>query len=124
MRSLLLPLAVGALALAGCSSYTPPPETDPARGREALTTVLNTWQRGGTPDELKAATPSITARDPDWATGAKLTGYEIDPESDRAGVDLVLTVKLTLVRSGGEAREKKVKFTVGIGATTSVLRNE
>ena len=86
--------------------------------------MLNTWQRGGTVDELKAATPPITARDPDWAAGAKLTGYEIDPENGRAGVDLALTVKLALVRPGGEAREKKVKYTVGVGASTVVLRNE
>ena len=123
MRALLL-LAAGCFAIAGCSSSTLPPETDAARGREALTMALDTWKRGGTTDELRNATPPIIARDPDWAAGHKLTSYEIADENGRAGVDVVLSVKLGLVRPDGQAREKKVNFTVGIGSSTVVLRNE
>lgn len=64
------------------------------------------------------------AREPDWSTGHKLTSYEIADENGRAGVDVVLSVKLGLVRPDGQAREKKVNFTVGIGSSTVVLRNE
>ena len=123
MRSILLLLAVACLALVGCGDSLPP-QTDAAKGRETLKTVLDTWKRGGTVEELKSGTPPITARDPDWAAGAKLTSYEIADENARAGVDLVLTVKLSLARADGKAQEKKVNFTVAVGSSTVVIRNE
>lgn len=119
MRLLLL---AACLALAGCG-YTPPPQTDAARGREALKTVLDAWKRGGTAEELKTSS-SVVARDPDWAAGAKLTSYEIDQTDGRAGYDLVLTAKLSLVAPDGRAREKKVDYTVAVASQTVVLRNE
>ena len=125
MRPTLLLLAPACLALVGCGAGSSlPPATDSARGREALKTVLETWKRGGTIDELKTANPPITVRDPDWSAGAKLAGYEIAPEDERAGVDLLLTVKLVLARPDGPPREKKVGFKVAIGSSTVVLRNE
>ena len=124
MRALLLLLATGGLACAGCSTSKIPPETDAARGREVLKTVLDTWKRGGTIDELKKGTPAAQVRDPDWAAGHKLTDYEIAPEDGRLGVDLLLTVKLTLTRADGRVQEKKVSYIVAIGAATVVARNE
>jgi hypothetical protein len=123
MRSIRLLPAIVCLAFAGCSSSLPP-ETDAARGREALKTVLDTWKRGGAPDELKNATPSITVRDPDWAAGYKLTDFEIAPEDGRAGVDLLLSVKLSLTLADGKTRDKKVGYIVGVGSTSVVMRNE
>ena len=122
MRSILLFPVIASCALAGCESSPLPPPTDAAKGRDAMKLVLDTWKRGGGVEEL--ATASVTARDPDWAAGAKLTAYEIAPEEGRAGLDLVLTVKLTLQRSDGKPQNKKVGYTVGVGATTVVLRNE
>jgi hypothetical protein len=124
MRTILLLLTFGSLGFTGCRGSNLPPDTDSARGREAMKTVLETWKRGGTVEELKDAKPPIVVRDPDWSAGHKLTSYEIADEDGRAGVDLVLSVKLGLVRPDGQAREKKVSFTVGIGSSTVVLRNE
>jgi hypothetical protein len=125
MRPTLLLLVAACLALAGCGTGSSlPPATDSAQGREALKTVLDTWKRGGTIDELKTASPPIVVRDPDWATGAKLASYEIAPDDERMGVDLLLTVKLVLARSDGPPREKKVGFKVAVGSSTVVLRNE
>ncbi len=87
-------------------------------------TVLDAWKRGGTVEELAKASPPVTARDPDWAAGHKLTGYEIAPEEGRAGVDLLLTVKLTLTRADGKPQSRTVAYVVGIGASTVVVRNE
>jgi hypothetical protein len=101
-----------------------PPATDPTAGRELLRTVLETWKRGGTVAELTAATPPVHARDPDWEAGHRLAAYEIAPGDGRAGVDLVLTVKLTLARADGKTQEKKVGYVVGTGAATVVMRNE
>jgi hypothetical protein len=125
VRPILLLPAAACLALAGCGAGSSlPPATDPAQGREALKTVLETWKRGGTIDELKTASRPITVRDPDWSAGAKLAGYEIAPEDERAGADLLLTVKLVLARPNEPPREKKVGFKVAIGSSTVVLRNE
>jgi hypothetical protein len=125
MRPILLLLAVACLALTGCAAGSSlPPATDSAQGREALKTVLDTWKKGGTIDELKTANPPITVRDPDWSAGAKLASYEIAPEEARAGVDLLLTVKLVLAPPDGPPREKKVAFKVAVGSSTVVLRNE
>lgn len=124
MRLIAVILATGCLSLSGCGTGSVPPATDAAKGRETLTTVLETWKRGGTIDELKKASPAIQVRDPDWSAGAKLTSYEIAPEDARAGVDLLLTVKLVLVQPNGQTREKQVGFIVAVGSTTAVLRNE
>lgn len=123
MRSILLS-AFALLAVAGCGEPAPPPLTDAARGRELLKTTLDTWKRGGTVEELKAGSPPIVARDPDWAAGAKLVAYEMSPEDDRMGTDLLVSVKLTLVSAGGKQQDKKVGFTVGTGPQTIVFRNE
>lgn len=122
MRSLLL-ASVFAFALSGCGGNDLPPQTDAEKGRTALKTVLDTWKRGGTVAELAAGSPPITARDPDWAAGAKLTAYDIAAEDGRAGADLLLNVKLTLTRDG-RTQSKTVAFVVGVGASTVVMRNE
>ena len=122
MRPILLTAAAAFLALPGCGGSSLPPPTDPARGREALKTVLETWKRGGTIDELKGA--NIVVRDPDWSAGAKLTGYEIAPEDNHSGADLFVAVKLALVGPDGKPREKRANFKVALGASTVVIREE
>jgi hypothetical protein len=124
MRFLFTLTPVLLLALAGCGSQSLPPQTDPAKGREVLKTVLETWKRGGSADGLKTGSPSITAHDPDWSAGAKLSDYEIAPEDKRSGVDLVLAVKLKLLRPDGRPQEKKVRYVVAAGASTVVVRGD
>lgn len=107
--------------LAGCGTSLPP-ETDPAAGRDVLTTVLDTWVRGGTPADLKAGASPVVAYDPDWEEGHKLVKYEISPTDRRAGVDLLVAVKLTVAKGSDKPREKTVNFTVAIGSRTVVIR--
>ena len=124
MRSIWMTLFVGCVAFTGCGGGSSlPAETDVSKGREAMKTAMENWKQGGTVEELKKAT-SILARDPDWKAGLKLTKYEIGKENDRSGVDLVLSVKLTMAKAEGQTVEKKVKYTVGIGSSTVVFRNE
>ena len=118
------PVLAACLALVGCGGPSFPPETDAARGRELLKTVLDAWKNGGRPDDLKQAAPPVVASDPDWKAGCKLTGYEIAPEDRRAGLDLLVAVTLQLTRPDGKALEKKVNFKVGVGDATVVLRSE
>jgi hypothetical protein len=124
MRTLIFLGALLLVGLAGCTSNSLPPETNPAEGREALKRVLDTWVQGGKPDDLRNARQPIVTTDPDWETGHKLTKYEIDPAESRAGVDLVLTATLHLRRADGKPQEKKVPYTVAVGAQTVVLRKQ
>jgi hypothetical protein len=124
MRHCFLLAATACLLLTGCLGSRLPPETDATKGREALTTVLDAWSKGKTPEDLKAASPSIIAYDPDWAAGQKLAKYEIAPGDKRYGVDLLLKATLTLGGASGPTRDKKVNFTVAIGSSTVVLRTQ
>lgn len=122
-RRVLLAMVASTLFFTGCSSSLPA-ETDESKGRELLKVCLEAWKRGEAPDQLVKGSPSIVARDPDWIAGLKLTNYEIDPQNERAGVDLQVAVKLFVARGDAKPVEKKVKFTVGIGSTNVCMRNE
>ena len=110
------------LILGGCGGSSLPPETDAGKGREALKTVLDSWVKGATPDDLKNASSPIIAYDPDWAAGQKLTKFEIGVTDGRVGVDLLVNVRLFLVAKDGTPREKTVNFSVAIASQTVVLR--
>lgn len=115
---------VGAIVLVGCGSNSLPPETDAARGREILKTVLDGWAGGKSMDDMKNGSPPIIARDPDWKAGYKLVSYEIDSKDERSGVDLAVPVKLMISKGGGPPQERKVKFNIGIGSQTVCMRQE
>lgn len=123
MRFIPLTLAIGLLAVFGCERPLPP-ETDLAQGRAALKTVLDTWASGGSPGDLKKASPAIIAYDPDWEAGQRLKKYEIDPTDRRMGVDLLVKVTLSLAGPGAKTADKQVNFTVAIGKETVVLRQQ
>lgn len=123
MHRLLLALAPACLLLAGCSGDNLPPAADPGKGREVLRHVLDSWVQGKKMEDLKAENPPVTAYDPDWEAGQKLVKYEIDPADRRAGVDLLVSVKLSL-GGDGKAQEKTVNFAVAIGAQTVVTRKQ
>jgi hypothetical protein len=115
---LLLPFLIASLA--GCGTSLPP-ETDPAKGREALQLVLEAWKAGTSLDDFRKQN-SIVTWDPDWEAGHKLAKYELSPADKRSGVDLQVSVTLTIIGEGGKSRDRTVNFNIGIGAQTVVLR--
>src|SRR5262245_62169538 len=123
MRHFLRTLAPACLVLAGCGDSLPP-ETDPVKGREVLKTVLSAWTVGQSMHDLGRQSPPITAYDPDWEAGRKLIMFELDPTDRRAGVDLLVKVKLTLEGKDGKPETKTVNFAVAIGAQTVVTRKQ
>jgi hypothetical protein len=106
MRSALL---LGVLACAGCTPSLPPP-TDPKEARAALTTALDTWQRGDAPQTLQERTPPIQFSDLHWDKGARLLKYEIASE-ERRGLAMRVTVKLSLESKDGNQREATTVYT-------------
>lgn len=120
----MLALAPACLLFAGCGGDSLPPETDPAKGREVLKSVLDGWAQGKTMEQLKADAPPVVAYDPDWEAGHKLKKYEVGEKDGRSGVDLLVPVKLYLERTDGKPQEKTVNFCVAIGSQTVVTRKQ
>jgi hypothetical protein len=115
-----LAIVLGAIVLGGCEKSLPP-ETDPDKGRDALTSTLVAWQSGTTLEDYRKNS-SIVAWDPDWEKGERLTSFEIARDHKRNGVDLSLSVKLVLAGKDGKGRERTVNYSIGMGAQTVVLR--
>jgi hypothetical protein len=122
MRRTILAFALLLIPVA-CRSYRPS-ETDPAKGREALTSALETWKKGGAPADLKKGSPAVVVSDPDWEGGWLLLDYRVDPTERRAGVDLRLTATLTLKGPAGKTVRKTAGYVISTGSRLSVLRDD
>ena len=111
-RTYLFILLSIATFAAGCGrqgnvkDYVPPQEA----ARQSLSTALEAWKGGKTPDQIGASNPAIQAQDSQWREGQKLTAYEIvgpapAPSGDQ---NQWFTVKLTL----GSAAPKETTYVV------------
>lgn len=58
---------------ADVKDYVPADEA----AKQALTSALDAWKSGKTPDQIGASKPAINAQDQRWTAGKKLTAYEI-----------------------------------------------
>ena len=83
-------LAVGCHK-ADVKDYIPPEEA----ARKALTTALDAWKEGKTPDQVGAANPKIEVQDKQWSGGKKLSGYEIVGPTTGPDQNARFQVKLT-----------------------------
>jgi hypothetical protein len=112
--------AVLALALPlGCGGQAP---ADPDLARATLTTALDAWHDGRTIDEVSNGSPPITVAEPAWKSGFKLSKYEVADTTRAAGFDLRMSVQLWLEDPKGKAVEEKVKYTVSIAPSRTVIR--
>jgi hypothetical protein len=118
-----IPIGLALALLTGCGPSLPP-ETNPAKGRDVLKSVLDGWAQGKSMNDLKAGRPSVVAYDPDWEAGHRLKKYAIDPKDSRSGVDLLVSVTLSLERPDGRPTEKTVNFCVAMGSQTVVTRKQ
>jgi len=112
-------LAVGGflISLAGCGeSATSTTET--AVAKSSLTTALDAWKQGKTPQDLKAGTPEIVMGDEAWDSGKKLTSYQFDGKDFDDGKNLHCTVKLQLDGVG----EQAVTYVVGTTPVITIFR--
>lgn len=119
IRSMLI---VGlAFALAGCGGGPPPP-TDKNDGVALLRTVLEAWQAGKSPNELKDGRPSITVVDSTWNGGTKLAKFEIDEAAAQPnGYDLGCAVKLWL--GDGKKPPVSVRYVIALSPQRVVTRD-
>lgn len=109
--------------LAGCGGMSPPQPADPARGQEALTTILDAWQKGEAPEALNQRQPPIYVVDHEWRAGQRLLRYELGAQEPSGG-SLRCRVQLTLKgRSGGGVRKAAI-YSVGTSPVLTVHRDD
>jgi len=102
--TLLLP------CLSGCGSRLPP-VADPDRAAAALKTALEAWQQGASTESLAAASPPIHVSDVEWASGSKLTKYQIKSEQ-AAGLGWRCEVLLTVQRKDGRTKQYPASYRI------------
>jgi hypothetical protein len=117
------PHRLAALLLAavpfGCGSPVP---ADPDQARATLATALDCWRDGKTLDDVTNGSPSITVADPEWKAGFKLSRYQVAETTRATGFDLKIPVDLWLEDPKGKAVQQKVKYTVSVQPSRTVIR--
>jgi hypothetical protein len=111
-------LLVAGLPL-GCGSPAP---ADPDQARATLAMALDGWRDGKSLDDVTNGSPSITVADPDWKAGFKLSRYQVAETTRAAGFDLKIPVELWLEDPKGKAVQQKVKYTVSVQPSRTVIR--
>ncbi len=113
-----------ALALAapplGCGGAKP---ADPDEARATLAMALDAWRDGRTIEEVTNGSPPIVVADPSWKAGYKLSRYQVAENARAAGFDLKIPVELWLEDPKGKAVQEKVKYTVSIAPSRTVIRS-
>jgi len=109
MRYTLIAAAVGLVL--GCGGPSPPDPSDPEVGRGLLQKALESWKRGETPDAHMQA-DSVIVSEAAWKKGGRLLDYEIQSETEHAGFDVRLKVKLTVQEPGGAPKKQNALYNV------------
>jgi hypothetical protein len=109
-----------ALAAGACRQTSRDLSLDEARAREACKTVLEAWQAGKQPADLK---PDIIASDYVWLSGQKLVSFEVLPEEFNDGTNLHINVALTLQDADGKEKKSNALYIVGTSPVVTVFRD-
>lgn len=116
----LLVLALLVVAATGCQRTARDLSLDETQARDACKTVLEAWQAGQSPEQLK---PGIIASDYAWADGKTLVAFEFLPGEKSDGTNLHIPVKLTLSGGNGKESTSKATYTVGTDPVVTVIRD-
>ena len=103
----------------GCGGLEP---TDPDMARETLSLALDAWRDGRSVEDVTNGKPPITVADPAWQAGYKLSRYQVSDTAKAAGFDLKIPVVLSLQDPKGKVVEEKVKYTVSVQPSRTVIR--
>jgi hypothetical protein len=104
----------------GCGGPKP---ADPDQARATLAMALDAWRDGRTMDDVTNGSPPIVVADPSWKAGFKLSRYQVAETTRSAGFDLKIPVELWLTDTKGKAVQEKVKYTVSVQPSRTVLRS-
>ena len=109
-----------AAATPGCGGQKP---ADPDQARATLAMALDAWRDGKSMDEVTNGSPPITVADPSWKAGLKLARYQVGESARAAGFDLKIPVELWLEDPRGKSTHEKVKYTVSVQPSRTVIRS-
>jgi len=109
------------ILLLGCSRGNAPVNVDVAQ--QTLTSTLEFWKGGETPESVGEQKPAIIVQDVDWTNGAKLLDYEIIDEGKPVDANLIAKVKLKLTGADGKETQKTVTYVVGTSPVLTVFRD-
>jgi hypothetical protein len=123
VRPRCLLMALVPVLVIGCAK--PPPEpADPDKARQVLRSALDAWQKGETPDALKARQPPIYFNDTDWQAGRRLAGYQVKEDGKHYGAQFRCSVVLSLEGDMGKRSDKPVKYLVDTHPAVVIVRDD
>jgi hypothetical protein len=96
---------------------------DPDQARQALVSVLDAWHDGRSLDEVTGGNLGTTVADPSWKAGFKLSRYEVAEATQTTGLDRMIPVELWLRDPKGKEVRQKVRYTVSLAPSRTVLRS-
>jgi hypothetical protein len=108
------------ITAAGCGG-SGPPGLDEALARSSLSITLDAWKEGQRPESLKEESPEIIAGDPNWASGARLVGYQVLEQVKNDGSNLHIPVELELEDGAGKRSKQSVVYVVGTEPTITIF---
>ncbi len=106
----------------GCAPRRAEP-VDRERAERTLLRVLDTWQAGGTIEELRAAETPVVVQEAFWTEGKTLQSYRLVGDGLVVDANLFREVELTLTGEEGEMQERKlVTYVIGTDPVITVFR--
>lgn len=123
LTSFLYRVAVLALVViaCGCDTSARSLHLDEEQARESLTTSLEAWKAGKTPDDLK---PEIIFGDWDWQAGKTLVDYEVLSDERNDGTNLHIPIRLTLKGAKGKSFKGDIVYVVGTSPVITISRQD
>ncbi|MBW3541480.1 MAG: hypothetical protein KY476_14530 [Planctomycetes bacterium] len=115
-------IPIAAALMCGCGGPDLADPVDPDRARGTLQDVLESWQKGATPESWREKSPEVVVQDMDWNGGAKLHSYEFLGPGEALDANLHAPVRLTLVDPQGRRQEKTVTYIIGTSPVLTVFR--
>lgn len=108
------------VCLTGCGF--PAAKVDEAKGH--VQKALETWQAGGKPADLMAASPPVEFNEALWNASEKLVDFEMGTARYADAAQAVrCEVKLTVLGRNGKKRTENVVYDVTLGPPVKVVNN-
>lgn len=119
----LISLLIACVAV-GCGSAQHAPDLSESVAQSSLTTALDAWKQGQTPDSLGQRSPQIIVGDTQWEAGQRLVSYKVLEPATSDGSNLHVPVELELEDGAGVRSKETVKYTVGTSPKITVFLEE
>jgi len=110
------------VAVSGCSKAPVELVGDEGDAQSILTAVLDAWQAGQEPADLREEDPAMRVADEDWQAGKALKGYQVSGAPMPFGGHWRVSATLTLTDDQKSEQQKLVAYAVTMEPAITVLR--